>query len=113
MGLLVMLFFVSSRRRHTICALVTGVQTCALPIYTLWLDIHHLTRRADGGGHSLDNLGAFCDVHHRATHDGCLAIERLPSGAVRVTHADGRSSAERRVGKECVRTCRSRWSPAP
>src|SRR3546814_7064913 len=29
--LLICLFF-SSRRRHTICALVTGVQTCALPI---------------------------------------------------------------------------------
>src|SRR3546814_5018985 len=28
-------FFFSSRRRHTSCALVTGVQTCALPI--LWL----------------------------------------------------------------------------
>src|SRR3546814_5610277 len=28
-------FFFSSRRRHTRCALVTGVQTCALPIYTL------------------------------------------------------------------------------
>src|SRR3546814_14494107 len=27
-----MLFFFSSRRRHTRCALVTGVQTCALPI---------------------------------------------------------------------------------
>src|SRR3546814_6412734 len=26
--------FFSSRRRHTICALVTGVQTCALPIWT-------------------------------------------------------------------------------
>src|SRR3546814_1298894 len=26
-------FFFSSRRRHTICALVTGVQTCALPIW--------------------------------------------------------------------------------
>src|SRR3546814_12039740 len=26
------MFFLSSRRRHTICALVTGVQTCALPI---------------------------------------------------------------------------------
>src|SRR3546814_18610777 len=26
-------FFVSSRRRHTRCALVTGVQTCALPIF--------------------------------------------------------------------------------
>src|SRR3546814_1313562 len=25
-------FFFASRRRHTICALVTGVQTCALPI---------------------------------------------------------------------------------
>src|SRR3546814_4689714 len=29
------LFFFSSRRRHTRCALVTGVQTCALPIYRL------------------------------------------------------------------------------
>src|SRR3546814_2035504 len=27
-----MYFFFSSRRRHTRCALVTGVQTCALPI---------------------------------------------------------------------------------
>src|SRR3546814_7723855 len=26
-------FLFSSRRRHTRCALVTGVQTCALPIY--------------------------------------------------------------------------------
>src|SRR3546814_8228778 len=28
-------FLFSSRRRHTICALVTGVQTCALPISAL------------------------------------------------------------------------------
>src|SRR3546814_21141935 len=28
-------FFFSSRRRHTRCALVTGVQTCALPIYKM------------------------------------------------------------------------------
>src|SRR3546814_4406540 len=28
-----MFFFFSSRRRQTRCALVTGVQTCALPIY--------------------------------------------------------------------------------
>src|SRR3546814_12513007 len=35
---LVLCFF-SSRRRHTICTLVTGVQTCALPISSLlaWL----------------------------------------------------------------------------
>src|SRR3546814_14496972 len=29
----VFIFFFSSRRRHTRCALVTGVQTCALPIF--------------------------------------------------------------------------------
>src|SRR3546814_9544373 len=28
----IFVFFFSSRRRHTRCALVTGVQTCALPI---------------------------------------------------------------------------------
>src|SRR3546814_7636338 len=28
----ILVFFFSSRRRHTRCALVTGVQTCALPI---------------------------------------------------------------------------------
>src|SRR3546814_2939166 len=31
------LFFFSSRRRHTRCALVTGVQTCALPISAISL----------------------------------------------------------------------------
>src|SRR3546814_10106510 len=35
------MFFFSSRRRHTRCALVTGVQTCALPICT--------TQRRGGG----------------------------------------------------------------
>src|SRR3546814_6528024 len=30
-------FFFSSRRRHTRCALVTGVQTCALPIFEDYL----------------------------------------------------------------------------
>src|SRR3546814_15847354 len=31
-AIVIMLVFFSSRRRHTICALVTEVQTCALPI---------------------------------------------------------------------------------
>src|SRR3546814_9587667 len=31
--IVVFFFFFSSRRRHTRCALVTGVQTCALPIF--------------------------------------------------------------------------------
>src|SRR3546814_6204709 len=32
------MFFFSSRRRHTGCALVTGGQTCALPIYPIVVD---------------------------------------------------------------------------
>src|SRR3546814_21086266 len=40
--LYVSFFFFSSRRRHTSCALVTGVQTCALPIYWVkQLGAHH------------------------------------------------------------------------
>src|SRR3546814_20834989 len=31
--MIIVIFFFTSRRRHTRCALVTGVQTCALPIY--------------------------------------------------------------------------------
>src|SRR3546814_2682055 len=31
-----LMFFCTSRIRHTRCALVTGVQTCSLPIYTCW-----------------------------------------------------------------------------
>src|SRR3546814_6327519 len=36
----VVVFFFSSRRRHTRCALVTGVQTCALPISYLLLGFY-------------------------------------------------------------------------
>src|SRR3546814_2713791 len=47
------LFFVSSRRRHTRCALVTGVQTCALPILAFGTPGHR--------GSSLD--GSFNEHH--------------------------------------------------
>src|SRR3546814_4953783 len=36
--ILMCFFFFSSRRRHTRCALVTGVQTCALPIFQQEMD---------------------------------------------------------------------------
>src|SRR3546814_1625102 len=88
-------FVFSSRRRHTRCALVTGVQTCALPIssYKIGRAVRHAVY--------------------------CIAIKRK----WRTSSAKKRSfvrkqvfftvprSEERRVGKECVRTCRSRWSP--
>src|SRR3546814_7417581 len=40
-------FFFSSRRRHTRCALVTGVQTCALPIYIVVATTRPETMLAD------------------------------------------------------------------
>src|SRR3546814_3880759 len=44
-----MWFFFSSRRRHTRCALVTGVQTCALPISVRRPQDHRpLSARRDG-----------------------------------------------------------------
>src|SRR3546814_6178505 len=41
------LFFFSSRRRHTRCALVTGVQTCALPIAASGFHLHPEWREID------------------------------------------------------------------
>src|SRR3546814_7995330 len=87
-------FFFSSRRRHTICALVTGVQTCALPISVAPFN-HHLVRRR--GLHYWKEDEEF-DLAHHFVH---MSLPR--PGRIR--------SEERRVGKECVSKCRSRWSP--
>src|SRR3546814_3427251 len=100
-----LVFFFSSRRRHTRCALVTGVQTCALPIffesdsYALEKVITIVEERFGrflpklkwinmGGGHLM--TGKNYDTEH----------------LIRII----KRSEERRVGKECVSTCRSRWS---
>src|SRR3546814_9759388 len=49
---MVVYFFFSSRRRHTRCALVTGVQTCALPIcFRLAEELNH---RLEAQGRDLD-----------------------------------------------------------
>src|SRR3546814_1350994 len=91
---IVFFFFFSSRRRHTRCALVTGVQTCALPIYIIAL----VFGRHHGIDHHLRNLIVRQPFAEAGT-------ERDNDWTVR------RRSEERRVGKECVSTCRSRWSP--
>src|SRR3546814_2771739 len=86
-----LVFFFSSRRRHTSCALVTGVQTCALPILGVSF--------AKGMALGLDI--PLIEVNHMQAHVLAHFIEPpVP-----------KRSEERRVGKECVRTCRSRWSP--
>src|SRR3546814_1652440 len=49
-------FFFSSRRRHTRCALVTGVQTCALPIALRSFDADE-RQRPGGGSRSAHRAG--------------------------------------------------------
>src|SRR3546814_8914862 len=114
-------FFFSSRRRHTRCALVTGVQTCALPISRPGRRRRH-RRHPAAGPHvrhgPRDGRPLDAGVHHglparRDRRDG-EALPRPRPGAGRHgpdPRADHRSE-ERRVGKECVSTCRSRWSPS-
>src|SRR3546814_6238199 len=96
-------FFFSSRRRHTSCALVTGVQTCALPIFGGILYVRNQLG-ALGSHHPVEILG---DRRPRRLELGepgkALAIVELALGETR--------SEERRVGNECVSTCRYRWSP--
>src|SRR3546814_6831716 len=134
------LFFFSSRRRHTRCALVTGVQTCALPIWGLRAGTLP-TPLVVGFGEAAAIAGAEMNVESArlgAIRDRFLAriraalptahlhgdpVRRIP-GNLNLSFADieGQDlmmrlgnlsvrSEERRVGKECGSTCRLRWSP--
>jgi hypothetical protein len=48
------------------------------------LDIHHIVEREHGGSHEPDNLTLLCAGHHRAHHNGLLAITgRAPAIEVR------------------------------
>src|SRR3546814_6603250 len=54
-------FFFSSRRRHTRCALVTGVQTCALPISRTgyaYSQRSHMVVRVSGSGEWMKSSGS-------------------------------------------------------
>src|SRR3546814_3208010 len=65
------LFFFSSRRRHTRCALVTGVQTCALPICV------QIGKRDDEEKPRFASLRATQRID-TVTLDEALALFRLP-----------------------------------
>src|SRR3546814_15272462 len=134
-------FFFSSRRRHTRCALVTGVQTCALPIsfvvFAIIIGWFVLAQRAARRRTKIiEQLPAFLESTIRVLAAGNTLDEALlsasreapepikplffsvgrqvrlgaPLEAVLMQTAE--RSEERRVGKECVSTCRSRWSPS-
>src|SRR3546814_1671408 len=95
-------FFFSSRRRHTRCALVTGVQTCALPILneTPPCPKHDDRSPPESPGNEQQAVGLIGS-----------RLRGLVSHTVHEPRLRHRSE-ERRVGKECVSTCRSRWSPS-
>src|SRR3546814_7329904 len=74
------IFFFSSRRRHTRCALVTGVQTCALPI-----SADEAGHQPDGGPYRRDDgRGTGPRAERRAAMAGSLAGDRKTSCRERV-----------------------------
>src|SRR3546814_5288235 len=93
-------FFFSSRRRHTRCALVTGVQTCALPIYVLDPVIARYAGRDLGGRcFRADAAYAIPAIYMRLEEAMFFYAIRLPANAVlrekiahRLTRPVGRPS---------------------
>src|SRR3546814_18707539 len=90
------LFFVfPSRSRYTRCALVTGVQTFALPIFA-----------RTGGSSPSKHVGEAVFALMVTTHQ---CEQSRSSDPPRGTGARFDRSEERSVGKEGVGTCRSWW----
>src|SRR3546814_8535059 len=93
----IIVIFCSSRRRHTSCALVTGVQTCALPI----LDAGFGRGRESAAGTSLAQISRGGRRRGTGRRGGWPVMRIYWGGAAFRQEA-------RRVGKEGVRPCRSR-----
>src|SRR3546814_2668750 len=86
-------FFFSSRRRHTRCALVTGVQTCALPISTE----HEGHEKGQHEGHMMD---CCKDADGNGKMDCCEAMESGEADESKAGHEGhqiGRASCRERV----------------
>src|SRR3546814_14516441 len=95
------------------CALVTGVQTCALPICAGFHKGVGMGLRSIRCGVAL--LIVFAGVpalaaeqQYSVTHFDTVRMQ-VPFRVI-ISTGKGRSE-ERRVGKECVGTFRFRWSP--
>src|SRR3546814_2591920 len=88
-------FFFSSRRRHTRCALVTGVQTCALPICFF--------AQAKKGGSR--RHGAKALVKRTVTANGIRRSRRY-SASCRASRAPGKNVTTTLYGLKNCDTCR-------
>src|SRR3546814_10384171 len=105
-------FFFSSRRRHTRCELVTGVQTCALPICRDGMWRYPVTPDQVAPAY-LETLLGYEDRWFY-WHPGVNPVALARAGWQWLAHGrivSGGRSEERRVGKECVSLWSSRWSP--
>src|SRR3546814_6936295 len=126
--IVVLVFFFSSRRRHTRCALVTGVQTCALPILAGGRDrvaargpaARH--RRARGGRkHPRTLRHAAAGDPGRAARRGAEEIRgQCPrNGSCRGGAGKGRTGRRRSLNPcrlrtvESAGTTRPAWRPPP
>src|SRR3546814_1062176 len=111
-------FFCTSIRRHTICALVTGVQTCALPIFgdeSLRADLRKQVARL----HAKRTFGLVFESHqpervrlpeHPLRPGLTVAYRDDPdSPGFEVVAIKRKRSGERRVGTEWVSKCITRW----
>src|SRR3546814_18382399 len=85
-GCLDVYFFFSGRRRHTRCALVTGVQTCALPIW----------RRARRLAAAARHVGELEAHHAPASRGEALSKESHEGRVHRRARAVGEGEGKRR-----------------
>src|SRR3546814_15453448 len=108
--------FFSSRRRHTRCSLVTGVQTCALPICeegkrlfqrNSWFGLRQ--QRLRGEGSEFEALAEYRPGMDRRAIDWTASARHLKLFAREYRVERDKRDVLRleglRVGKECVCTC--------
>src|SRR3546814_10276015 len=81
------MFFFSSRRRHTRCALVTGVQTCALPIF-----LRTLNREPEALAAYAEEIALARGGDARLDRAAGALIDRLQAAPI---ESDARAIAER------------------
>src|SRR3546814_8606305 len=112
-------FFFSGRGRHPRCALVTGVQTCALPIsaslgLTAYMSLLFLLMLRSWVSNPLHDLAAAVRRVGRGELGEAVAVtstDELGELAIALNEMQAGRSEESRGGKECVSRCRSRWTP--
>ena len=66
-------------------------QRCAVPSCEghLFLDVHHVDPRSEGGSHDPERLVTLCGSHHRQAHAGSLCIDGNATSGLSFRHADG------------------------